>query len=54
VPAGSKKEGTTCEVSKNLTGLQFRVFPYSKPVRFLETSQVVPLFYQIETILVFK
>ena len=33
------KSGTTCEVSKNLTGLNGQSF--GKPVRFLETSQVV-------------
>jgi len=36
------KSGTTCEVSKNLTGLKYRYYTYSKPGRFLETSQVVP------------
>ncbi len=40
----TKKEGTTCEVSKNLTGLRGGNFLSSRPVRFLETSQVLNSF----------
>ncbi len=35
----TKKEGTTCEVSKNLTGLRGGNNLYFRPVRSLETSE---------------